>query len=112
MVTVLVLLLGSAAALGVVYANARSRHDSLTTQLSDKDKELWGSTKKVLDGNDELKKAREAEQTAEDAQKKAEDIGAVRVKCQEAARALREATLTAPDLDKINDAANRLLASC
>jgi len=109
---VVVLLLGTTGTLGVLYANAKSRHDAVNSQLSDKEKELQGSTKKVLDGNDAVKKAQEAERKAEDGQRKAEDEGTVRIRCQEAARALREATLVAPDRDKITNAGNRLLSSC
>jgi len=90
---VTVLLFGAGTAFGILYSNEKSRNDSLTSQLSDKENELKDSAKNLQNSKDDLGKAKDAVKRAEDAQKKAEGDASLSVQCRDAARALREAAI-------------------
>jgi hypothetical protein len=105
-------LLGATGALGFLYFDSKARGASLTTELADLEQRRLAAIGKQLDGNDLLAKARTAENTAEDAQEKAELTGRKMADCQEAARAVRQADLGGADQAAFEAAALKMFATC
>ncbi|QFZ22422.1 hypothetical protein [Saccharothrix syringae] len=106
-----VLFLAVSGALGVLYVNEVDRNDSLTSQLSDKGRELTESAARLEEAREDATRAKDAQEAAEAARERAEDEGEHMAACRDAARAFREA-LVADDQAKGEEAAARMFTSC